>query len=123
MSGMPSTERVLEVRARALGPRAVEVSVIDRGHGIGDEERARLSRPFYTTTTEGMGMGLNICRSIIEFHDGRLIVDANPEAVPSSPLRCRRSLRVSGRPECLTRRSISSMTTRPARLARLAARI
>ncbi|WP_332672760.1 PAS domain S-box protein [Aromatoleum sp.] len=79
MSGMPATERVLVVRARALGPGAVEVSVIDRGHGIGEEERARLFTPFYTTKTEGMGMGLNICRSIIEFHDGRLIVDANPE--------------------------------------------
>jgi PAS domain S-box-containing protein len=79
MAELPGAERVLVVRARALGPRTVEVSVIDRGHGIGEEERARLFTPFYTTKAEGMGMGLNICRSIIEFHDGRLIVDANPE--------------------------------------------
>ena len=79
MAELPHGERLLVVRARALGPRAVEVSVTDRGHGIGEDERARLFTPFYTTKSEGMGMGLNICRSIIEFHDGRLIVDANPE--------------------------------------------
>lgn len=79
MSDQPPEQRVLVVRASALGPRAVEVTVIDRGHGIGEEERARLFTPFYTTKSEGMGMGLNICRSIIEFHDGRLVVDENPE--------------------------------------------
>lgn len=79
MADLSPEQRVLTVRARALGPRAVEVAVIDRGHGIGDEERGHLFTPFYTTKTEGMGMGLNICRSIIEFHDGRLIVDSNPE--------------------------------------------
>jgi RNA polymerase sigma factor (sigma-70 family) len=55
----------------------VEV-VADRGHGLSDEARERLFSPFYTTKAEGMGMGLNICRSIVEFHEGRLWVDANP---------------------------------------------
>ena len=72
-------QRVLRVRARSFGKDAVEVAVIDRGHGISEEGRKRLFTAFYTTKTEGMGMGLNICRSIIEFHDGRLIVDENPE--------------------------------------------
>ena len=71
--------RVLRVRARSFGKDAVEVAVIDRGHGISEEGRKRLFTAFYTTKAEGMGMGLNICRSIIEFHDGRLIVDENPE--------------------------------------------
>lgn len=71
--------RVLVLRMRSFGPDAVEVAVIDRGHGISEEGRRRLFTPFYTTKTEGMGMGLNICRSIVEFHDGRLLVDANPE--------------------------------------------
>ncbi|MCK0508494.1 PAS domain-containing sensor histidine kinase [Aromatoleum anaerobium] len=79
MAELPRDERVLVVRARALGPSAVEVSVIDRGHGIDEDDRARLFTPFYTTKAEGMGMGLNICRSIIEFHDGRLVVDSNPD--------------------------------------------
>ncbi|KAI5912560.1 PAS domain S-box protein [Thauera sp. 2A1] len=71
--------RVLVVRAHPCGEHAVEVAVIDHGHGISEEDRQRLFTPFYTTKAEGMGMGLNICRSIIEFHDGRLVVDANPE--------------------------------------------
>jgi signal transduction histidine kinase len=71
--------RVLVVRVRTLGADVVEVAVIDRGHGISEEGRAQLFTPFYTTKAEGMGMGLNICRSIIEFHNGRLVVDANPE--------------------------------------------
>ena len=79
MHDNPPVHRVLRVRARALGRLSVEVAVIDRGHGIGEEERERLFTPFYTTKAEGMGMGLNICRSIIEFHDGRLTVESNPE--------------------------------------------
>jgi len=71
--------RVLTVRVRGCGPGQVEVAVIDQGHGISEEGRSRLFTPFYTTKAEGMGMGLNICRSIVEFHDGRLIVDDNPE--------------------------------------------
>ncbi len=71
--------RVLAVRVRTSGAEAVEIAVVDRGHGISEEGRAQLFTPFYTTKTEGMGMGLNICRSIVEFHNGRLLVDANPE--------------------------------------------
>jgi PAS domain S-box-containing protein len=79
MHESPPEERTLVVRARVLSELAVEVAVIDRGHGIGEEERLRLFTPFYTTKADGMGMGLNICRSIIEFHDGRLTVESNPE--------------------------------------------
>jgi PAS domain S-box-containing protein len=79
MSELPRSERVLVVRVRLAGPRTVEVSVIDRGHGIGEDERKLLFTPFYTTKSEGMGMGLNICRTIVEFHDGRLTVESNPD--------------------------------------------
>lgn len=79
MSGLAREDRVLVVRARALNARLIEVAVIDRGSGIGEDERQLLFTPFYTTKAEGMGMGLNICRSIVEFHDGRLTVADNPE--------------------------------------------
>jgi len=78
MRDKPADERVLIVSARRVDNSQVEVAVADRGHGLSDEALEKLFSPFYTTKVEGMGMGLNICRSIVEFHDGRLWVDANP---------------------------------------------
>jgi PAS domain S-box-containing protein len=56
-----------------------EFAVIDRGSGIPETHRSNLFQPFYSTKSEGMGMGLNICRTIVEFHQGRLLVEENPE--------------------------------------------
>src|SRR5690606_39037320 len=55
----------------------VEFIVTDRGHGI--QEPERLVEPFFSTKSEGLGMGLNICRTIIESHHGRLWAQANPD--------------------------------------------
>ena len=79
MNDAPDDARVLRVRARTRGERFVEIAVIDRGHGIGEEDMERLFQPFITTRDEGMGIGLTICRSIIEFHDGHLTAELNPE--------------------------------------------
>jgi C4-dicarboxylate-specific signal transduction histidine kinase len=79
MKDAQDEERKLTVRASPGDGRMVEIAVIDRGHGISAENRERLFTPFFTTKGEGMGMGLNICRSIIEFHDGSIIVESNPE--------------------------------------------
>ncbi len=56
-----------------------EFSVIDRGSGVSELQRPNLFQPFFSTKSEGMGMGLNICRSIVEFHHGRLHVERNPD--------------------------------------------
>jgi two-component system sensor histidine kinase DctS len=70
--------RVLTVTARADEGR-VEISISDRGCGISAEDAAQLFEPFYTTKNEGLGVGLNICRSVVEAHHGRLWFEANPE--------------------------------------------
>lgn len=55
----------------------IEISVHDQGYGLSNPER--LFEPFYSTKSEGLGMGLNICRTIIESHHGRLWAEANPK--------------------------------------------
>jgi nitrogen-specific signal transduction histidine kinase len=55
----------------------VVVSVRDSGPGLNDEQIARVFDPFYTTKSNGIGMGLAICRSIIEAHDGQLWAERN----------------------------------------------
>jgi signal transduction histidine kinase len=65
------------VVAVTLHDNQIEVAVTDRGHGLSDPER--LFEPFFSTKSEGLGMGLNICRTIIESHHGRLWAVSNPE--------------------------------------------
>jgi signal transduction histidine kinase len=78
MNETPPEQRKLTVRVSQHEGR-VEVRVIDNGTGMADAVRERLFTPFFSTKPNGMGMGLNICRSIIEFHKGRLWVENNPE--------------------------------------------
>ncbi len=70
--------RVLTVRAAQLADQLL-ISVIDRGCGIGPDTASQLFEPFYTTKQEGLGVGLKICRSVVEAHHGRLWFEANPE--------------------------------------------
>jgi signal transduction histidine kinase len=69
--------RVLRVSSEVHDGGGVIVSVADTGTGIGPQELERIFNPLFTTKSGGMGMGLSICRSIIEAHDGRLWVAPN----------------------------------------------
>lgn len=79
MRDTPVDRRWLSVSSVA-DEAGVTVGVDDLGGGIGAEVAAHLFTPFFTTKDEGMGMGLNICRSIIELHAGRLWFEANVPA-------------------------------------------
>ncbi|WP_026870936.1 MASE1 domain-containing protein [Inquilinus limosus] len=70
MDGVFDGERALQIRSRRDGPDTIRVEVRDAGPGFRDPER--VFEPFFTTKQHGMGMGLAICRSIIESHRGRL---------------------------------------------------
>jgi two-component system sensor histidine kinase DctS len=78
MQDVAPERRVLRIGA-ALEKGQVVVSVSDRGHGIAPDVAARLFSPFFSTKAEGMGMGLSICRTAIEFHGGTLDHRAHPE--------------------------------------------
>jgi signal transduction histidine kinase len=64
--------RLLSVRSEVLSGHEVMVSIADNGSGIDSQDIERIFNPLFTTKVDGMGMGLAICRSIIERHAGRL---------------------------------------------------
>ncbi|EHM02195.1 PAS domain S-box protein [Acetobacteraceae bacterium AT-5844] len=76
--GSASPRRELTVTAAATSGDTVEVAVADTGPGLALENTERLFDPFVSTKPSGMGLGLSICRSIIESHGGRLWTEPNP---------------------------------------------
>jgi len=72
MCGVEDGDRELHISTASIEPDGVCVAVRDTGPGLRPESLPRLFEPFYTTKSDGMGMGLSICRSIIEAHGGRL---------------------------------------------------
>ncbi|HEX5779537.1 MAG TPA: PAS domain S-box protein [Xanthobacteraceae bacterium] len=74
-----STTRELTVSVVPADGEMVEVSVADTGSGIGDDVAKQLFQPFFTTKIHGMGVGLSICRTIIESHGGQIGMRPNPQ--------------------------------------------
>jgi PAS domain S-box-containing protein len=69
-----NNDRVLDIRVRRMG-NVIQSEISDRGRGV--EFPDKIFEPFFTTKCQGMGMGLAICRSIIESHGGRLWTERN----------------------------------------------
>ena len=69
---VPPTERVLHLRVRQTDVRWVTFELIDCGPGIPDAVARQLFTPFFTTKPEGMGIGLAMCRTVVEQHGGAL---------------------------------------------------
>jgi signal transduction histidine kinase len=76
MDGLDSDRRELLISTDTVCTEGVRVGVRDNGPGLTLESLPRLFEPFYTTKADGMGMGLAICRSIVEAHGGRLWASA-----------------------------------------------
>jgi signal transduction histidine kinase len=69
--------RVLSVKSESYEGDSVVVSVADTGTGVSPQDIDRIFNPLFTTKSDGMGMGLSICRAIIEAHNGRLWFSPN----------------------------------------------
>jgi signal transduction histidine kinase len=72
MSAVPRQPRLLVVRSRIDEAGDLLIAVEDSGPGLSPETMDRIFEPFFTTKSDGMGMGLSICRTIVDAHGGRL---------------------------------------------------
>jgi PAS domain S-box-containing protein len=79
MSGSERGERRLVVRTRSIDKSNVLIEVEDSGTGIPEEKLESIFDPYITSKPEGLGMGLSICRSIVERHGGKIWAANNPE--------------------------------------------
>ncbi|HEY3587194.1 MAG TPA: ATP-binding protein [Myxococcaceae bacterium] len=93
MESVAPGERLLRVRTSADGEKRARLEVTDTGPGLDPQSRARLFEPFFTTKPRGLGMGLAICRSIVEAHGGyiRPVEKAGPGTTLQIWLPLRRS--------------------------------
>ncbi|MBV8826871.1 MAG: PAS domain S-box protein [Bradyrhizobiaceae bacterium] len=85
MGSVPSGARTLGVNSELRDGRDILITVKDSGPGIEPQDLDRIFDRFFTTKSNGMGMGLSICRSIVEAHNGRLW--AEPDVRPGSVFR------------------------------------
>ena len=76
MAETPVGRRRLVIAMRVLADRRVEISLSDTGHGLTSEQAQRIFQPFVTSKSEGIGLGLSICKSIVEAHGGE--IEARP---------------------------------------------
>jgi signal transduction histidine kinase len=79
MKPVTDRERILVVKSKILDQEIAQISIGDSGTGISPEDAERIFSPFFTTKSDGLGIGLSICRSIIDDHNGRMWVS------PGSP--------------------------------------
>ncbi|HTO49329.1 MAG TPA: ATP-binding protein [Burkholderiales bacterium] len=78
MQTTPAPGRVLELRTARAAPGAVAVAVRDHGPGLASGPAARLFQPFASAKPGGLGLGLALCRSMVEAHGGELVHEAAP---------------------------------------------
>ncbi|MEY4752329.1 MAG: hypothetical protein RJA44_4 [Pseudomonadota bacterium] len=80
MEGRSSdAERLLQLRVRRLDERWIELAMLDRGPGIPPEVAEQIFTPFFSTKPDGMGIGLGMCRTVVEQHGGLLAFSSGPD--------------------------------------------
>ena len=72
MASTPIAQRSIQIATRASQAGMVDILVKDNGHGLRAKETGRVFEPFYTTKSHGLGLGLALCSTIIQAHDGKL---------------------------------------------------
>jgi signal transduction histidine kinase len=72
MDGVANGVRQLRVSSTSFAPESMLITVADSGPGFAPKDLNHIFDPFFTTKSHGMGMGLSICRSLVEAHNGRL---------------------------------------------------
>jgi two-component system sensor kinase FixL len=79
MKDSPPEDRQLRMEAYCSGSDEIRIDIIDRGQGVPEDIKDNLFDPFFSTKSDGMGMGLAICQTIAKAHSGRLAFLKNPE--------------------------------------------
>jgi PAS domain S-box-containing protein len=77
MKEIPHRERRIQIQTKPVDKGAIEITVSDTGPGFSKEIITKVFKPFFTTKAHGRGMGLAICRSIIEAHGGQFTINPN----------------------------------------------
>jgi len=72
LDGLPGERRTLTLKIDLESESTLQITLMDRGRGISSEEMSRMQEAFFTTRRDGLGLGLAICRTIIEEHEGHL---------------------------------------------------
>lgn len=79
MGDCKGDDRLVEIVAKQDRGGSVRISVRDRGHGLTVDKLEKIFKPFFTSKPKGLGLGLSICRSIVDMHGGRLWAENNAE--------------------------------------------
>jgi PAS domain S-box-containing protein len=79
LSGQPQDRRKIDIRAMETENDMVAISVADRGEGIKPNVLSQLFVPFCSTKKDGLGLGLSISKTIVEYHHGQIFAENNPD--------------------------------------------
>jgi two-component system, LuxR family, sensor histidine kinase DctS len=113
MESVPLERRVLRLQADCSHERWVSFSVIDAGVGIAPAVAQRLYTPFFTTRSEGMGLGLSLCRTVVEQHGGALDFESPWPAGAQGGCRFRFTLPALPEPRAKAEDNQHSVTSAP----------